>query len=50
MAVELLRKGETKVMTAVTGNNIITVPLKVVTNGKKALDLAAYNLAGILAI
>ena len=50
MAVELLRKGETKVMTAVTGNNIITVPLKLVTNGKKALDLAAYNLAGILAI
>lgn len=50
MAVELLLKGKSNLMTGIIGKKIVTVSLDDAINKKKELDFEAYNLAGILSI
>lgn len=50
LAVELLLKGKSNLMTGIIGRKIVTLSLDDAVNKKKELDLEAYNLAGILSI
>lgn len=50
LAVELLLKGKSNLMTGIIGKKIVTLSLDDAVNKKKELDLEAYNLAGILSI
>ena len=49
-AVELLRAGQSSLMTGISGNKIITTSLIETVKNKKTVDLEIGVLAGILAI
>jgi 6-phosphofructokinase 1 len=49
-AVELLRQGQSGVMTALQGDAIVPVPLSVATSGRRELSRDLYEMSGILAM
>lgn len=48
-AVDLLMEGQTSVMTAIKGKEVLSVPFNEALNTKKIINMEIYHLAGILA-